>query len=278
MIFGTHLDAKAATTDSYIPINKRCKFSIMNRLIILCTFSLLINLAALAQDKNDIAKVYYTKSETAFSEGQTANALNYVKLAEENLGSANTKTLRLKIAILNQLASKDNAYLNELDMALEMYFVITDKAKTDESIYFEILGIHLDVKQRIKEMESIPKPAQGVSRQQVVTDMSVPKITITEQTQGLENCENLKAIGTTNAIRGIINVRCVLTGFGDEQNLTIRILRTGPDSDHRFVNQSRSGDNNCRMMDMMLKKSGQLTFVVLNSSNRALARTSITVN
>ena len=254
----------------------------MKKLLFLFTIGLLkFSLPSIAQDPSDIARVYFTKAESAFAGGQNTDALKYVKLTEENLGTSNSKILRLKIAILNQLSVQEAAYLNELDMVLEVFFATVDKTKIDESVYLDILGVQIDTKDRLKAIEENSQQTQTqLSRpkaKQIYFEPKVPKITITRQVQGMNNCDDIKAMTSTHDMRGMVYVRCVLTNFGDETNLTIRIQRRGNDSEIRFVEQSQGGDKNCRWMDITAKKSSQLTFVVVNSFNRVVAQASLTV-
>ena len=96
---------------------------------------------AMSQETDSLAKVLYTQAQIEYANGEYNDALVHIKITEIAIEGATSKTLYLRIKILDQITNTDKTYLSDLQSALRTFFEITDKAKCPADKYQEMSDI-----------------------------------------------------------------------------------------------------------------------------------------
>jgi|GEM_PF-5782694 len=107
----------------------------------------------LAQTREAEAKVFFSKAEEHFNNGELKATLENLDAAVQTLGNTNPRILYLRIQALNALSNTSWSYVAPLDSALDAFFVITDQSKYPKEKYDEIASISVDHKLKKKQYE-----------------------------------------------------------------------------------------------------------------------------
>lgn len=121
----------------------------MKNLIFISVF-LITSFYAFCQDKETMAKIYYTNAEEFFNKKTTKdyeNCVTELEKAEDALGTTNSKILYLKIKGMYEFSvyytlSRFNYYTYDIGNSLETFFKITDTKSYPIEKYAEIVQIN----------------------------------------------------------------------------------------------------------------------------------------
>src|SRR5260221_3957157 len=139
--------------------NSKMKFKIyyMKQILFLLSFFILTN-KAFTQTKEDEAQAYYQKAEEAYENKQNKECDAYLTKAANLLGSQNPKLLYLSIknesdGIRNGVFPSTLYSYQLLEGELDYFFKLVDKNTYPTEKYTEMVGLKLDVSEKVQEGE-----------------------------------------------------------------------------------------------------------------------------